>query len=282
LGGKATQKKWQQNSLAGRGQIMPLTDFQKALARLLAKNRSPDSHLAGGAALHFQPDSIRYSNDLDYFHDSVERVASAFAADRDDLETHGYHMTVEIKQPGYIKGKVFTDKGATKVEWAHDSDWRFMPTVHDENYGYVMHPVDLAINKVLTLAGRNEPRDFIDVMHVHTTTLPLGALCWAATGKDPGFTPLSLLDLLRRRGRYQEADFNRLKFNQALDLKKMKIQWLLILDEAEAFIESRPANELGCLYYSQITQGFFAPQGSEDVYQLHFGRPGGILPRIVD
>ena len=58
---------------------MPLTTFQEATARLLSGNRTEDSHLAGGAALHLQPNSKRYSNDLDYFQDSVERVATAFA-----------------------------------------------------------------------------------------------------------------------------------------------------------------------------------------------------------
>ena len=58
---------------------MPLTAFQGELARLLASNRSLDSHLAGGAALHLPPQSRRYSNDLDYFHDSAERLATAFA-----------------------------------------------------------------------------------------------------------------------------------------------------------------------------------------------------------
>ena len=63
--------------------LMPLTSFQSQVARLLAANRTPDSHLAGGAALHFAPNSIRYSNDLDYFQDSVERVATAFSARTD-------------------------------------------------------------------------------------------------------------------------------------------------------------------------------------------------------
>ncbi len=61
---------------------MPLTRFQSQIALLLSKNRSEDSHLAGGAALHFAPNSLRYSMDLDYFHDSEERVATAFQADR--------------------------------------------------------------------------------------------------------------------------------------------------------------------------------------------------------
>jgi hypothetical protein len=41
----------------------------------------------------------------------------------------------------------------------------------------------------------------LDTLDMHRDVLPLGAMCWAACGKDPGFTPLSLLGLLRRRAR---------------------------------------------------------------------------------
>jgi len=182
----------------------------------------------------------------------------------------------------YIRAKIFTNKGATKIEWAHDSNWRFMPIVQDKDLGFVMHPIDLAINKVLALAGRNEPRDFLDVIYVHEKVLPLGALCWAAAGKDPGFTPLSLLDLLKRRGKYHEQDFKRLKLHQKIDLKEMKTTWLQALNEAEAFIHSRPSDELGCLYYSKAKQCFFAPSAKQTKYQIHFGKPGGVLPKIID
>ena len=54
---------------------MPLTDHQAALAQLLSRNRSLDSYLAGGAAILIEPNTTRYSRDLDYFHDSQARVA---------------------------------------------------------------------------------------------------------------------------------------------------------------------------------------------------------------
>ena len=72
---------------------MPLTSYQATVAKLLASQRTPDSYLAGGAALHIEPTSTRYSNDLDYFHDSVERVASAFADDRDLLDLNQAHFS---------------------------------------------------------------------------------------------------------------------------------------------------------------------------------------------
>ncbi len=261
---------------------MPLTQFQKQLAQVLAKNRSPDSHLAGGAALHFQPNSIRYSNDLDYFHDSIERVATAFAQDEDDLTKNGYRVAVEIKQVGYIRANVSSKNGATKVEWAHDSDWRFLPVIKNEELGFVLHPLDLAVNKVLALAGRSEPRDFLDVLHVHKETLPLGALCWAAAGKDPGFTPLSLLDLLKRRGKFQKQDFDRLKLHHPIDLIQLKSDWLLALEDAQTFIESRPSEEMGCLYFSKKDHNFFSPRSDDADYVTHFGRPGGVLPSILN
>jgi len=43
---------------------MPLTEFQKQVLRLLASNRSPDSHVAGGTALNTSPASARMSEPL--------------------------------------------------------------------------------------------------------------------------------------------------------------------------------------------------------------------------
>ncbi len=60
---------------------MPVTAFQAKIAKIISVNRSSDSYLAGGAALHFEPNSIRYSQDLDCFHDSEIRLAEAYAAD---------------------------------------------------------------------------------------------------------------------------------------------------------------------------------------------------------
>ena len=56
---------------------MPLTSYQASLARLLSENRTVDSYLAGGAAILIDPNTVRFSRDLDYFHDSEARVAEA-------------------------------------------------------------------------------------------------------------------------------------------------------------------------------------------------------------
>jgi hypothetical protein len=245
-----------------------------------------ERYLAGGAAMHFAANSTRFSDDLDFFHDSEARVASAFAADRDRLERAGYVVDVELSLPGFVRAVVRRDADATRVDWAHDSAWRFMPLVRDELGGLLLHPVDLAVNKVLALAGRDEPRDFVDMLFVHRRVLPLAAVCWAAVGKDPGFTPLSLLELLKRRGRYRHEDFTRLHLAEPFELTSAKQTWLAALAEAEAFARVRPPEEIGCLYYSAGLGQFVMPRPDASLADqgvvLHFGTPGGVLPRVSE
>jgi hypothetical protein len=264
---------------------VPLTDFQRALLALLAETRSPDSYLAGGAALHFAPNSLRYSRDLDFFHDSVERVATAFNQDVRLLERADCSVSVDLSQPGFIRATVSHGSEATRIDWAHDSAWRFMPPVRDALGGYLLHDVDLAVNKVLALAGRDEPRDFVDILVCHDRILPLAALVWAAVGKDPGFSPLSLLDLLKRRGRHRPEDFARLDLTEAFDVTAGKQQWLRALDEADVFVRARPTDEAGCLYYSAARKTFVAPDQRLDLAEqrlvVHWGAPGGVIPRVV-
>ena len=62
---------------------MPLTPFQKEVLRTLAANRSPESHIAGGAVINRQETGLRYSDDLDNFHD----VAASVAASAEALHT---------------------------------------------------------------------------------------------------------------------------------------------------------------------------------------------------
>lgn len=264
---------------------MPLTAFQRDLLAELAKAQTDDRYLAGGAALHFAPNSTRYSNDLDFFHNAVERVASTFEADRARLLASGCALTVEVSQPGFVRAIVSRGAEATRIDWAHDSAWRFMPLVRDPLGGLLLHPIDLGINKVLALAGRDEPRDFVDILYLHERALRLGALCWAAVGKDPGFTPLSLLELLKRRGRPRPEDVARLHLTAPLDLVVAKETWLGALGDADVFIRSRPPEEIGCLYWSASRQTFVMPApGDASAVDVgpHFGTPGGVLPRVPD
>ena len=62
-------------------------------------------------------------------------------------------------------------------------------------------------------------------------------------------------------------------------LNETKCNWLEMLETVEPFVEARPPEEIGCLYYSVSRQKFVDPREVTDATP-HFGRPGGVLPRI--
>ncbi|WP_420636920.1 hypothetical protein [Candidatus Palauibacter sp.] len=262
---------------------MPLTGFQREVLSVLAAARTTDGYLAGGAALHTHERSVRISRDLDFFHDALEEVGAAFDEDRAALIEAGYSLRVLMSQPGYVRALVGREGRQTQIDWAHDSAWRFLPTVRTPEGFLVLHDVDLALNKTLALAGRDEPRDFVDILHAHERILVLGALVWAAVAKDPGFTPFSLLAQLKRRGRHRHEDIARLHLTEPFDLAGAKSIWLTALSEAEDFVRSRPTDEVGCLYYSPGQDRFVAPLPDtpldEQGLVKHFARSGGVLPR---
>jgi hypothetical protein len=161
-----------------------------------------------------------------------------------------------------------------------------MPAVQDETGGFRLHDVDLATNKLLALAGRDEVRDYVDVLDAHERILPLGALIWAAAGKDPGLSPHAILELLKRRGRPRQTELDRLHLARPIDAGEAKEHWLRALQEAEAFVSNRPADELGCLYVHEESGAFRAPEAGIPLEEQglipHFGTPGGVLPLVRD
>lgn len=265
---------------------MPLTNFQRELLAVLAQSPDAERYLAGGAAMHFAPNSARYGDHLDFFHDSEVRVAEAFAQDLRTLVEQGYDVVTELTLPGFVRAAVSRAGDATRIDWAYDSAWRFMPLVREELGGLLLHPVDLAINKVLALAGRDEARDFVDILFVHEQVLPLAALSWAAVGKDPGLTPLSLVELLKRHGRYRPEDFSRLNLARPFDLIDAKQIWLAALEACEIFARERPPEELGCLYYDTSARRFVVPKAGVALAAqgivTHYGAPSGVVPRLTN
>ncbi len=82
------------------------------------------------------------------------------------------------------------------------------------------------------MSARTETRDYVDILELHKQ-FPLAAICWAACGKDPGFTPLSLLKMMRRFARVDPAKLEEIQARR-LDPVALKNTWITISDEAEA------------------------------------------------
>jgi hypothetical protein len=146
---------------------MALTDLQRRLCRLIAQNRTAtgESYAAGGAALNTLIAAGRVSRDIDLFHDTDEAVAVSWDMDRRLFQQHGFDVHVVRERPSFVEAEVRVGQEFVRVEWARDSAYRFFPSVQHDEFGLVLHPFDLAANKVLALIGRLEVRDWVDVIH---------------------------------------------------------------------------------------------------------------------
>jgi hypothetical protein len=258
---------------------VPLSKLQEEILRLLAAHRDPESYVAGSTPLNRE--APRYSGDIDIFHDREARVARAAEEDSAILQAQGFSPQWLRREFNFYSLLLRRDDEATKLEWVVDSDFRFFPALPDELFGYVLHPVDLATNKVMAAAGRREPRDVVDLVMIHEQVLPLGAVVWAAVGKSLGFTPEGLINEIRRLARYTEADFRRVASDPPVDPTATMVRFRQALDEAEAFVTRMPTIQAGLLFLKdgQVVQP--DPDRLDD-YTTHAGKRRGHWPTSTE
>lgn len=258
---------------------MPLSKIQSDILRLLAAHRSPESYVAGATPLNRS--APRFSSDIDIFQDRQEGIQQTAMADAATLEAADYLLTWLRQQPLIYTVAVSRGNEGTQLEWVVDSDYRYFPTMPDDVFGYVLHPVDLAMNKVMAAAGRNELRDLIDLLTIHETILPLGAVVWAAVEKAPGFTPEGLIAEIRRNSNYPMIDWREIKSSEPLDPKVIMPKLRTALDEAEAFVLPMPTEKAGLLFLKDGKVVQPDPARLEE-YQTHAGRRRGQWPTSTE
>jgi hypothetical protein len=262
---------------------MPLTPLQAAVLAVLATNRSEASYLAGGAALHIGPAGERFSNDLDYFHNTADAANRTFALDAELLRAAGYAVVVLSEHRGFVSASVQRAQEATIIDWAHESAWRFLPLVPLPGGGVMLHPIDLAINKLVALANRREPRDLVDVIFADTHILPFPALVWAVVDKNPGLNPASYLEQFRRRTLTPE-DAAYLQFTGAYRVDEAAGHFRRMVEESDRFIAANLHREPGALLQDRRTGAFFLPRSDEDWAHTreHRGAIGGVIAQPAD
>ena len=243
--------------------------------RILASHRDPESYEAESTPLN--RDAPRYSGDIDVFHDREERVALAASEDAAVLQEDGYTLQWQRRDPAIYTVLAARAGNETKLEWVADSDYRFFPTMRDELFGYVLHPVDLAMNKVMAAAGRRALRDLVDLVTIHETTLPLGAVIWAAIEKAPGFTPEGLIAEIRRNSSYSPVAWQALMTREPLDPNVLMRQLRGVLAEAEAFVTKMPSDKAGLLFLKDGQVVLPDPERLDD-YPTHAGQRRGHWP----
>ena len=258
---------------------MPLTNLQSHVLRLLAKQRSPDSYIAGGIALNRA--GPRFSGDIDIFQDSEERLATAADADMAALRDAGLKLDTPKIRTG--KREVLVEGLGEKMalEWVADADFRFFPTQPDDLFDYVLHPVDLATNKASAAADRRVPRDVMDLVTIHETILPLGAVVGAAVGKFPGTTPEEMLAEITRHSRFTAAEFRVLATEQPIDVPDLHRRIRRMIEDAEDFISRLPSSAVGVVFLDG-DKPVQPDLNALDRYQRHAGGKRGIWPSSPD
>jgi hypothetical protein len=258
---------------------VPLDKIQTEILRLLASHRDPESYVAGASALN--RNAPRYSGDIDVFHSREERMAAAATSDVQTLEAAGYRVRWTRRVPTIYAAEISGPSDATHLEWVVDSEFRFFPVLRDDLFGYVLHPIDLATNKVMAAAGRREVRDIVDVVMVHETILPLGAVVWAAVEKSPGYTPEGLIAEIRRHAHYPAAEWRALSSAKPIDPGLITQKLRAALDDADAFVARMPTDKLGVLFL-QAGEVVQPDPDRLNAYDTHAGQLRGHWPTNAD
>jgi hypothetical protein len=147
----------------------------------------------------------------------------------------------------------------------------------------MLHPIDLAINKLVALANRREPRDVVDAIFADTHILPFPALVWAVVEKNPGLNPSSYLEQFRRRTLTPE-DAAYLRFTGAYSVEEAAQHFRRMIAAADLFIAANTRREPGALLQDRRTGSFFLPRSEEDWANTreHRGALGGIIAQPAD
>jgi hypothetical protein len=264
---------------------MALTSLQRSICSLLIPVRlKNESYVAGGVALNRLLEAPRLSRDIDLFHDTVEALAATISQDKKLLLSSGFSLQFIREAPTFSEAVVSKGMDSTLIQWVHDSAFRFFPLCEHQELGLTLHPFDLATNKILAMAGRLEPRDWIDVIQCNDKLQPLGYLVWAACGKDPGYNPISLLQEMQRSSRYSQAEIDILDFEgTAPDAKELGAQWHALLKEAKSICEILPAEKTGTCVMNRNGKlcSSKSAELSVETLQFHHGSIGGALPVFV-
>ena len=268
---------------------MALTEQQEEILRLLARNRieNPESYVAGGLALNYKLDTPRLSRDIDIFHDSNKAMVRSWEMDRDTLAANGFDVKPMRILEYFIEAEVSKDGRRMEVQWGTDSAYRFFPLQPDPVVGFTLHPLDLAANKLSALVGRTEPRDWIDVITAIRELQPFACLLSAACGKDPGFSPTSMLEYVARR-RYNQVEIDeKIIPKGTYDAGELCRFWHEAVESTRKVLVEFPRAEVGKAVMTKDGKLF---KGDDEALrsalaagelEFHEGTIGGAWPRII-
>lgn len=176
---------------------MPLDPLHARILRIAADlPEARTAALAGGGAMLAHALVERTTRDVDLFtdRDAAEAVAIATAL-RAALIEAGFDVRPAPRPPHENRFVAIEPDTAASVQVEVFPDGgRLQPPVHLD-VGPVLHPDDLAADKLLAMWGRGEPRDYVDVVAL-LDAYPAERLMELASAKDRGFEPDTFGDAL--------------------------------------------------------------------------------------
>lgn len=226
---------------------MALTQLQRRVCGILAdeRKRSGESYVTRGVVLNEVVAGARRSRDVDLFHDTDAALMGTWANDRTALQAAGLRIDTVRELPAFVEARVSDSTETVLAQWARDSAFRFFPLVEHATFGLTLHPLDLATNKLLAIVGRREARDWIDIVECHDKVQPLGYLAWAAAGKDPGLSPLRIIEECART-RYVQSEIDSLDFDGPVpQAAEISSRWHAAVEDAREIVSALPADEVG-------------------------------------
>lgn len=268
---------------------MAVTGFQAEILKRIARLRidGGETYIAGGLALNHQLKRPRLSSDIDVFNSTYEALVKASESDCRMLQEAGYELTVLRQRDYIVEVRVAKGNDATDIQWVRDSAYRFFPLIEDELLGLTLHPFDLATNKLLALAGRTVPRDWVDTITCSEDVQPLGLLAWAANGKDLGLTPNFILDMCMRT-KYSRPEFEAAIVNsEEYDVGELSRKWHEMVWRARETVKLLPPEEVGKVVMTASGELFKGDDAAlaaalrAGELTFHEGVIGGAWPRVL-
>lgn len=124
----------------------------------------------------------------------------------------------------------------------------------------------------------------MDVVRCSEALQPLGYLAWAAAGKDPGFSPLAVIEEAARSVRYRADEIAALDFDgPAPDASMLAQQWHTMVAAARIVIAALPPEHAGTCVLTERGELFrgSADSLSQGSVRFHAGSIRGSLPQVV-
>jgi len=195
--------------------------------------------IAGGNAMLAHHLVVRPTQDLDLFTPVASEVDPLVAALAQALRTQGAQVEVDRRGPGFSRLTVETVDGRqVAVEIAHDARLRESVQL---DFGRVLHPEEVAADKVLALFGRAAARDLVDVAAL-ADRYPLQQLCALAEEKDAGFDPRLLAVAMSAAAEHPNDAFAELGLSEEATkrLRSKAHEWRAALLAANTEDSTRP------------------------------------------